>query len=184
MKKTSVLFSIGSVVLIMLVIIGCFVTDYLYDTNKIGGIEKKASSILSKQAIKDEERFKSNRELFINVAKEIESLPSSITDIQIYNNKIQNITLDGTNYGGEQLISDISEQLELAILKFNSNVIDSIISKNHYDNDISFAMFYDSDEECCYGIDICYSKNEKHTNEDIIKLEDNWYLIKSINWGT
>ncbi|OPX44467.1 hypothetical protein CLHUN_14600 [Ruminiclostridium hungatei] len=41
MKKTGVLFSIGSVVLIMLVIFGCFLVDYLYDTNKIGGIEKK-----------------------------------------------------------------------------------------------------------------------------------------------
>ncbi len=183
MKKANVILPFGLVVLIILVIIGCFVTNYLNDRG-IGRIEHKVSFILSEEAIKAENIFKSNKKLFNNVANEIEILPSTITDIIIYNGKIQHITKEGTNYSGEQPISDISKQLENAVGDSISNDIDATISIDHDLNGISFTMFNDSDGACFYEIDIVYSKDGKVSNDNIIKLDDNWYLVKSINWGT
>ena len=183
MKKSNVILPFGLVGIIILVIIGCLVSNYLHDKG-IGGLEYKVSSILSEEAIKAETIFKSNEKLFNNVADEIEILPSTITDITIYNDKIFHITKEGTNSSGEQPISDISKQLENAVGELNSNNIYATISLNHDLNGISFTVFNDSDGACFYEIDIVRSKNGMIANKNIIKLDDNWYIVKSINWGT
>jgi hypothetical protein len=184
MKKVKFKFPIAIIFFISLTIIGYNAYKHFYQLHTIEESEKSAYKILSQQAIKVDNIFRTNEKLFLNVANEIEILPSTITDIIIYKGKILHITNEGTNYSGEQPISDISKQLENAVEDLISNDIDATISIDHDQNGISFTMFNDSDGACFYEIDIVYSKNGKVPNDNIIKLDDNWYLVKCINWGT
>ncbi len=59
-----------------------------------------------------------------------------------------------------------------------------MISTNSYDDDISFTVVDDTYDACFFDISLVYSKNGMSENEDVKKLNDNWYLVKSVNWGT
>lgn len=88
-----------------------------------------------------------------------------------------------TNQALFQTVADEIEDIPAATSKLNDAGIKARIYID-LPNEISFVMFSDTYESCFYDVTITYSKQPKTENNHLILLKDNWYLIKSIHWGT